>query len=123
MTSQVSLTMTVARLALTAEGGKDYLEIGLEFIELTMQQRGAIGQYLIQFSDAESLKRIRSDGFFPTSLTKGVDYHYIKSESDFLEVLQLRFNANQEVGKIPDQHHPSFCTRSHLRGSTRRREG
>jgi predicted GNAT family N-acyltransferase len=103
MTSQVSLTMTVARLALTAEGGKDYLEIGLEFTELTMRQRGAIGQYLIQFSDAESLKRIRSDGFFPTSLTKGVDYHYIKSESDFLDVLQLRFNANQEVGKIPDQ--------------------
>ena len=104
MTSQVSLIMTVARLALTAEAGKDYLEVGLEFTKLTMQQREAIGQYLIQFSDAESLRRIRSDGFFPTSLTRGVDYQYIKSKSDFLEVLQLRFNANQSAGKIPDQH-------------------
>lgn len=104
LTSQISTTMKVARLAITAEAGKDYLEVGLVFTSLSRQQREVIGQYLVQFSDAESLSRIRSEGFFPLSLTKGVDYQYIKSEEDFRGVLELRLRANREVGKVPDHY-------------------
>jgi predicted GNAT family N-acyltransferase len=104
ITSQISTTMKVARLAVTSEGGKDFLEVGLVFTALTRQQREVIGQYLVQFSDAASLKRIRDEGFFPLSLTKGVDYQYIKSEEDFLAVLELRLKANREVGKVPTDY-------------------
>jgi predicted GNAT family N-acyltransferase len=101
MTSQIAVTMKVSRLRLTAEGGKDFLEVVLAFTTLSKQQRETIGQYLVQFSDAESLEAIRSDGFFPLSLTKGVDYQFIKSEKDFWSVLELRLRANRETGKIP----------------------
>lgn len=102
--SQISTMMKVARIGVTTEGGKDYLEVGLTFTSLSRQQREIIGQYLVQFSDADSLKRIREDGFFPLSLTRGVDYQYIKSEEDFRQVLELRLSANREVGKVPDHY-------------------
>lgn len=104
VTSQISTTMRVVRVTITTDGGKDLLEVGLAFTTLSMRQREVIGQYLVQFSDAESLERIRKEGFFPLSLTKGIDYQYIKSADDFSQVLELRLRANREVGKVPDDY-------------------
>jgi len=104
MTSQIAIPMQVTRLGITAEGGKDYLEVGLKFSELSRRHREVIGQYLVQFSDAASLQAIRRDGFFPLSLTKGIDYQFIKSEEDFRKVLDLRLRANRDAGKVPDQY-------------------
>ncbi|NBC22550.1 MAG: GNAT family N-acetyltransferase [Gammaproteobacteria bacterium] len=104
LTSHISTTMRVSRLGVTTEAGKDYLELGLIFTSLSRQQREIIGQYLVQFSDAESLADIRQEGFFPLSLTKGVDYQYIKSAEDFKSVLELRLRANRENGKVPDHY-------------------
>ncbi|MFX3657967.1 MAG: PilZ domain-containing protein [bacterium] len=104
VTSQISTTMRVVRVTITTDGGKDLLEVGLAFTTLSMRQREVIGQYLVQFSDAESLERIRKEGFFPLSLTKGIDYQYIKSADDFSQVLELRLRANREVGKVPDHY-------------------
>jgi predicted GNAT family N-acyltransferase len=119
LTSQISLPLRVARVNLTAEHGKDYLEVGLEFSELSRHHREVIGQYLIQFSDAESLQAIREEGFFPTSLTKGVDYQYIKSADEFKEVLELRLLANSRNGKVPGHYSASdmadiYDTRSRI---------
>jgi predicted GNAT family N-acyltransferase len=104
MTSQIAISMKVSRLGLTAEAGKDYLEVALTFMTLSRQQKETIGQYLVQFSDAESLNAIRSEGFFPLSLTRGVDYQFIKSETDFWSVLELRLRANRDSGKIPEHY-------------------
>lgn len=104
MTSHVAIPARVTRLGITAEGGKDYLDVGLKFNELSRRQREVIGQYLVQFSNAESLKAIRNDGFFPLSLTKGIDYQFIKSEEDFRRVLELRLRANREAGKVPERY-------------------
>ena len=104
MTSQIFLQTRIARVGLTAENGKDYLEVGLEFVSLSDTNREVIGQYLIQFTDAESLNEIREQGFYPTSLSKGIDYYFIKSEAEFREVLELRLAANRRAGKIPDSY-------------------
>jgi len=78
-----------------------------------------IGQYLVQFSDAESLEAIRRDGFFPLSLSRGIDYQFIRTEEDFRCVLDLRLRANREVGKVPPHYSASdmadiFDTRSRI---------
>ena len=104
LTSQISIPLRIARVNLTAEQGKDYLEVGLEFCELSKHHREVIGQYLIQFSNADSLKAIREDGFAPSSLAKGVDYYYIKTAEEFKEVLDLRLLANSKSAKVPDHY-------------------
>jgi len=101
MTGYSAITARIVRTSLTAENGKDYLELGLEFSHLSNSQRETIGQYLIQFSNAESLSEINSAGFRPPSFSQGVDFQYIKSLTDFQQVLDLRLMANRDVGKVP----------------------
>lgn len=104
LTGHAILKTKVSRATLTADNGKDYLELGMEFVDLSRNDRELIGQYLVQFSDADSLEEIRNEGFYPVSLTKGIDYSYIKNEADFREVLELRLIANRQVEKIPGEY-------------------
>lgn len=104
MTGYSSIRARIVRTSLTSESGKDYLEIGFEFSNLLTSQKETIGQYLVQFSNAESLSDVNSAGFRPPSFSLGVDFRYIKSLSDFQQVLELRLLANRGVGKIPDSY-------------------
>lgn len=97
----------VSRANLTSEDGKDYLELGLNIDQLTNRDREIVGQYLIQFSDADSLDAVRSEGLYPKSLVAGLDYSFVKTEEDFAEALKVRLRANQEAQKISAQSKPS----------------
>ncbi len=108
MTGYSAIRARIVRTKLTADNGKDYLEVGFEFSHLSASQRETIGQYLVQFSNAESLSEVNSAGFHPPSFSKGVDFQYIKSLTDFQDVLELRLLANRGVGKIP----PSYSAAS-----------
>jgi Acetyltransferase (GNAT) domain len=104
MTGHALLRAKVVRTALTSDAGKDYLELGMELSELGKGDRETIGQYLVQFSSAETYSEIKKAGFTPVSLAKGIDYSFIRSSIDFEEVLKLRLLANKAVGKIPDEY-------------------
>lgn len=106
LTGHTLVKTRVARASLTSHNGKDYLELGMEMEELGKSQKEVIGQYLVQFSDADSLEEIRKQGFSPVSLTKGIDYSYIKSEEDFREVLNLRLISNRVANKVPEKYSP-----------------
>lgn len=101
MTSTIALRAKVERLSLISEQGDPTLEVGFSFEKLGVQQRRAIGQYLIQFAENATLESIKEDGFFPVSLTRSVDYSYIRSNEDYLAVLDLRLRANKAIGKVP----------------------
>lgn len=106
LTGHTTLSTKIARASLVGDGGKDYLELGLEFTHLDKQQKQTIGQYLVQFSDAESPAELRAEGFYPISLRRGIDYSFIKREDEFQEVLQLRLHANRKAEKIPEHYQP-----------------
>ena len=107
MTGYCNIDGKISRADLTAEDGKDYLELGVQFENLSGNNRETIGQYLIQFGEATSLEQIRQEGFYPKSLVAGLDYTYVKTEAEFLDTLKLRHSANIEAGKIPEDFKPS----------------
>jgi predicted GNAT family N-acyltransferase len=80
----------VARVGFSSAGGKDMLAVGVEFLQMTANMKSVIAQYLIQFSNINSLDEIKSWGLNPTSLTKAINFYFIKSEEDYREVLSLR---------------------------------
>ena len=104
LTGHATLATKVVRASIVGDGGKDFLELGLEFSGLSKQQRQTIGQYLVQFSDADSPSKLRDEGFYPISLKKGIDYSFIKDDEEFQEVLELRLHANRTAGKIPESY-------------------
>jgi hypothetical protein len=119
MTSTITMRAKVERLSLISDDGDPMLEVGFSFGQLGIQQRRAIGQYLIQFAENATLESIKGDGFFPASLTKSVDYSYIRSDEEYLEVLDLRLRANKAVGKVPPDYGPDdmadiYDTRSRI---------
>lgn len=96
------LRVRIVRVDITSEHGKDQLVIGTEFVSLGRRDRKVLGQYLIQFSDAESLEDLRANGFEPHSVSRGVDFYFLKSEQDYKQVLELRLIAHRAEGTIKD---------------------
>lgn len=96
------LRVRIVRVDVTSDGGKDQLVIGTQFIELGKRDRSVLAQYLIQFSDVESLEELRHHGFEPNSLSRGIDFYFLKSEEDYQQVLELRLKAHLAEGTLAD---------------------
>ena len=100
MVGDISLPVCVVRVGITSERGKDYLVVGTKFVSLSRGAKNVIGQYLLQFTDAETLDDLRSADFFPKSVAKATDFYFLKSESDYEEVLDLRLAAHRAGNTI-----------------------
>lgn len=100
MGSVVSIQVEIIRIAITSVGGRDRLVVGTKYVGLTQHARQEIGQYLIQFSNVETLAELRAAGMAPMSVALGVDFYNLKNESDYLEVLELRQKAHLLDGNI-----------------------
>tara|TARA_A100001037_G_scaffold305550_1_gene346171 strand:+ start:2372 stop:3823 length:1452 start_codon:yes stop_codon:yes gene_type:complete len=97
---QLLLRVRIVRVDLTSDRGRDQLVVGTEFIKLSPQDRSVLAQYLIQFSDADSLDELRHHGFEPKSVSKGVNFYFLKSEDDYRQVLELRLLAHKHEGTL-----------------------
>lgn len=100
MGSVVTIQVEITRIAITSVGGRDRLVVGTQYMGLTQHAKQEIGQYLIQFSNVETLEELRAAGMAPMSLSLGVDFYNLKNESDYLEVLELRQKAHLLDGNI-----------------------
>jgi predicted GNAT family N-acyltransferase len=100
MIGDLSISVIVKRIGITSERGKDYLVVGTEFSDLTPSAKNIVGQYLLQFTDAESLSDLRQAGYLPLSVEKSTDFYFLKSEGDYEEVLNLRLLAHSEGGTV-----------------------
>jgi len=102
MIGDASIPVKVTRIGISSERDKDYLVVGTEYVELAQSARSVIGQYLLQFSNAETVADLKDAGFFPSSLAKGTDFYFLKSEGDYQAVLELRLKAHKQSGTIND---------------------
>jgi hypothetical protein len=100
MGSVAAIQVEITRVGITSIGGRDRLVVGSRFVELSAYARQTIGQYLVQFSDVESLEQLRLAGLAPKTLSLGVDFYNLKSEEDYLEVLELRRLAHSLDGNL-----------------------
>ena len=100
MVGDVSFAVKITRIGIDSGEGKDQLIVGTEFVELSQSAKNTIGQYLLQFTNAESLTELRADGFFPQSVSRGTDYQFLKSEEDYDQVLDLRLQAHSAGSTI-----------------------
>ena len=90
----------VVHTGVASEHGKETLAIGAKFSTLPSDAKRTIGQYLVQFSTADSLEDLRSAGFKPSSISLGTDFYFLKSERDYEDVLELRYQSNSVEGNL-----------------------
>ena len=96
------VTVRLVRLRIISANGRDLLEVGAEFINLSERAKTALAQYLIQFSCVDDLDSLRVQGLLPPSVANGADFYFIKSEDDYRKVLNLRHYAHSREGNIVD---------------------
>lgn len=119
MVGDLSLPVRVARIGIDTIQGKDRLVVGTEFVGLTQTAKNTIGQYLLQFTTAESLEDLRNAGFFPPAISRGTDYYFLKTEADYEQVLALRLLAHQDGNTVAEDLSPAdmgdiFDTKSRI---------
>ncbi len=100
MIGETVLKTRVARVGISSDGGRDILVVGTEFVGLSDQSRSVISQYLMQFSNVDSARELRTAGLQPPAISKAVNFSLLKSEEDYKEVLELRLLAHQHDGTI-----------------------
>ena len=94
------LDVCIKRIGISEEAGRDILTVGVEFTHLGQQSRKSIGQYLLQFSKVQSVTDLTNIGFNPASVSKGVEFYFLKSEEDYRDVLKLRRLAHIAEGTL-----------------------
>ena len=97
---ELLLRVRIVRIDITSEHGKDQLVIGTEFVSLSRRDRKVLGQYLIQFSDVESLEALRENGFEPHSVSRGVEFYFLKSEPSSFTKVVVSWSQNIRGFKI-----------------------
>jgi hypothetical protein len=106
MGSVVQIDVSIVRVGLQSFGTDDRLVIGTRFDKIGDLARRVLGQYLIQFSNAESLNAVIEAGFSPTSVAQGASFYYLKSEEDYRAVLRLRYEANKHAHNLGNIRRP-----------------
>jgi hypothetical protein len=107
MAQVVQLEVEIVRVGISAFAGRDRLVVGTRFRSIGDHAKAVIGQYILQFSNVETLADLRTAGMVPKSVSLGVDFYNLKSEEDYRAVLELRYIAhtsdgNLKVGATPE---------------------
>jgi predicted GNAT family N-acyltransferase len=100
MVSQVNMRLTVKNIRVEFEGGNEVLSLGMSYDVENQQLVQTVGQYLMQFGTVQSLKEMQEAGFSIYRVSDAVSYSYVRSKEEFDEVMKLRFEAYNSVGKV-----------------------
>ena len=101
MAQMVQVEVEVVRVGIASFGGRDRLVLGTRFRNISRQARTALGQYILQFGNVDTLDDLREAGLTPKSVALGVDFYNLKTESDYRQVLDLRYLAHSADQNLP----------------------
>lgn len=101
ISGRVSIALIVKNLRIASDIEKDYLHLGVEFASVTQAQRHVIGQYVLQFGDAETTSQLQRHGFFPTEARREPRWSFVNDEESYREALNLRLAAYSKDHKLP----------------------
>lgn len=98
---------TITRTSIQRIGAEDRLIVGVTFTEISATAKKAFGQYLVQFSNVESIQELTTAGFQPDSVSQAASIYYLKNESDYRGALSLRYIANKEANHLGSISEPN----------------
>jgi len=74
--------------------------LGTRFHGISDYARMVLGQYIVQFSNVDSLEDLRAASLAPKKFSLGVDFYNLKSEADYRAMLELRYLAHVKDGNL-----------------------
>lgn len=102
MVGQILVFFKIVSARTIEINGKESLSLGCEFLDLNKNVSGAIGQYILQFSEKAEIIELKKSGLNIQSAAKSMTFGFVKTKEDYEEVLKLRFNAYKNAGKMKE---------------------
>jgi predicted GNAT family N-acyltransferase len=95
----VTVPVKIENIRIIREEGKEFLGVGVSIIGSSLAYKKIAGSYIMQFSEVNSSSELKNAGFPVEEFGKTIDFRYVKTESDYREVLSLRKLAYTAEGK------------------------
>ena len=86
LVGNTQITAKVLRTSLISLGGSEVMSIGSEFVSIHDHDRELIGQYLLQFTDIDSITEVRQIAYISTN--QKVECSFVKTQSQFHKLLE-----------------------------------
>jgi len=93
-------TIKINRVGTEEIQGKEHLILGVTFLKPDDVVSSTLSEYLLTFAENCSVKSLKEAGFKGALGTAKFDFSYSKSSTDYNDVLQLRFDAYKDSGKL-----------------------
>jgi predicted GNAT family N-acyltransferase len=102
MAQTAQFSIEIQRVSIGSFEGRDRVVVGATYSKLSKLAKAIIGQYLIQFSNVQTLEELREADLVPERVSLGIDFHNVRSETDYFSVLELRHLAHEQDGNLKD---------------------
>ncbi|MCJ8277151.1 MAG: PilZ domain-containing protein [Bdellovibrionales bacterium] len=106
MTGDIEIKFEIVNVRFTRDNGKEYLGLGVRFINPSTKLLEIIGQYLFQFGDVSSLKELKDSNLFSGRISDKVDFRFVKNQEEYEKVLELRKTSYLAVNKANAEDSP-----------------
>lgn len=100
MIGQAQIQFKVKNVRVLSDKGAEYLSVGCEMLDLDKKVKSIIAQYILQFSNINSLSELKFEKDFNLAISKALTFSYVKTEEEYKQVLDLRHRAYLAAGKI-----------------------
>ncbi|MBF0316264.1 MAG: GNAT family N-acetyltransferase [Oligoflexia bacterium] len=81
---------------------KQQLALGVTILSRDPQVGAILGQYLYQFCPGVSLTELKEYGLEVSSIAKAVDFTFVRTKEEYLQVLKLRKKSYSAAGKMAE---------------------
>lgn len=90
LSGSVDATLSIRHITTIEEEGKHELLLGTQVMNADERLLSALGEYLLNFAEDSSVSSLRQEGFPLRQASQWFDFSFVKSQDEYLEVLQLR---------------------------------
>lgn len=98
----IIVTLELVYIEVVEKSGKQFMSIGARFLNKDETTLSSIAEYLLNFGQNVSTRKLKEEGFILGEMSKYFDFGYVKSESEYQEVLRVRYEAYNKAGKLPE---------------------
>jgi hypothetical protein len=97
----VQANLVIRHLDTIELDGKEHLLLGTEIVGADSLLMASLAEYLLNFADGITISSLKEDGF-PIKAAKWLDFSYVKTEEEYREVLELRYNSYRLANKLEE---------------------
>ncbi|MBF0315323.1 MAG: PilZ domain-containing protein [Oligoflexia bacterium] len=103
LVGDLTIAFHINNVRITKLNNRNYLTLGVEVLNPDTAYKETIGQYVFQFGSGRTIEDLKKHGLIINSTSKSLDFSYVRSKEDYLDVLKLRRISYGASDSIPPE--------------------